>query len=150
EELDIIELPPPEMPAALAEERIAGYAVAEPFGAMAVHLNIGKVLMHSDEVWPNSYCCVLVMRDDFIEENETLTYEFINSYVKAGVLANEKSDALYDALTTYMEVEKDVLDLSLEWISFDSLRIEEQEYEKLSERVENLQLMEEVPSYNDF
>ena len=31
-----------------------------------------------------------------------------------------------------MKVEKEVMDLSLEWISFDNLRIEENEYQKLS------------------
>ena len=30
-DLEIVELPPPEMPAALAEGRISGYLVAEPF-----------------------------------------------------------------------------------------------------------------------
>src|SRR5690625_351975 len=39
-DVDIIELPPPEMPAALAEARISGYVVAEPFGAMAINMGV--------------------------------------------------------------------------------------------------------------
>lgn len=149
-DLDIIELPPPEMPAALAENRISGYVVAEPFGAMAVNLGVGKVLAFSESIWPNSYCCVLVLRDDFIKNNEDVTYDFIKSYVKAGELADKKSDDLYSALKAYMDVEDEVLDLSLEWISFDSLRIEEAEYDKLSDRVLQLDLMEEPPAYEEF
>lgn len=150
EDLNIIEMPPPEMPAALAEERIAGYVVAEPFGAMAVDLEIGKVFSFSESIWPHSYCCVLVLRSDFIENNEEITYEFVESYAKAGQIADEKSADLYDALKTVMEVEDSVLDLSLEWISFDSLRIEEAEYEKLSDRVVLLELMDEPPAYEEF
>src|SRR5699024_8095268 len=60
DDADLVEMPPPEMPAALAEGRISGYAVAEPFGALAVNLDVGKVLAFSEEFWPDSYCCVLV------------------------------------------------------------------------------------------
>lgn len=149
-DVDVIELPPPEMPAALAGERISGYVVAEPFGAMAVNMGIGKVFAFSEDIWPNSYCCVLVFRNDFIANNEKVTYEFINSYVAAGKLTYEKSNDLYDALQTYLNVENDVLDLSLEWISFDSLRIEEEEYDKLIDRILQLELMEHPPTYDEF
>lgn len=150
EDVNLIEMPPPEMPAALAEGRISGYAVAEPFGALAVNLGVGKVLAFSEEFWPNSYCCVLVLRDEFIDGNKPLTSEFIKSYVQAGELANEKNTDLYEALQRYMDVDEEILDLSLQWITFDSLRIEEKEYEKLSDRVVDLQLMKEPPSYEDF
>lgn len=150
EEVELIEMPPPEMPAALAEERISSYVVAEPFGALAVHLDAGKVLAHSEDVWPNSYCCVLVLRDEFIEQDKELVTSFVSSYVEAGKLADEKTEQLYDALKTYLDVSDEVLDVSLAWISFDSLHIEEEEYEKLSDRILRLQLMDDVPSYEEF
>ncbi len=51
EDVNVVELPPAEMPAALAEGRIAGYVVAEPFGAISVALEKGKVLFQSEELW---------------------------------------------------------------------------------------------------
>lgn len=149
-DVDLVEMAPPEMPAALSEGRISGYAVAEPFGALAVNVGAGKVLAFSESFWPESYCCVLVLRSDFINNNEELTAQFVDSYVQAGKKADEKSSELYDALKEYMQVEDEVLDLSLQWISFDSLRIEEDEYDKLSDRVLQLNLMEEVPPYDEF
>jgi len=65
-DLKVIELPPPEMPAALAEGRISGYLVAEPFGAKSVANGTGKVLFHSHDIWEDSVCCVLVLRNEFI------------------------------------------------------------------------------------
>lgn len=150
DDVDLVEMPPPEMPAALAEGRISGYAVAEPFGALAVNLDVGKVLAFSEEFWPDSYCCVLVLRDEFIEEDEALTTALIESYVQAGELADAKDEDLYDALQTYMDVDTDILDISLQWITYDNLRIEADEYAKLSDRVEELELMDEVPAYEDF
>ena len=37
EDVNVVEMAPAEMPAALSENRIAGYVVAEPFGAMLSH-----------------------------------------------------------------------------------------------------------------
>lgn len=150
DDVNIVELPPAEMPAALAEERIAGYVVAEPFGALAINLDVGKVLAFSESFWPNSYCCVLVLRGDFMEENADVANVFMNHYVDAGKRAHKKEKDLYDALNQFMNVDQEVLDLSLEWISFDSLRIEEAEYNKLRNRVIQLQLMESPPPYEEF
>ena len=49
-----------------------------------------------------------------------------------------------------MNVDQEVLELSLEWISFDPLWIEEAEYEKVREKVQQLDLMENPPLYKDF
>lgn len=150
EDVNLVEMPPAEMPAALAENRIAGYAVAEPFGALALDLDVGKVLAHSEEFWPDSYCCVLVFRDDFLNEETDIATDFFNNYVAAGKEANEKSADLYEALQSYMDIDKDVLDISLEWITYDNLQIETDEYEKLLDRVESLDLMEKAPTYEEF
>ena len=79
EDVNVVEMAPAEMPAALSEKRIAGYVVAEPFGAMAVALDKGKVHYHSDEIWPDSYCCILVLRNDYIEKNHKCCAVFCES-----------------------------------------------------------------------
>jgi len=150
DDVNLVEMPPAEMPAALAENRIAGYAVAEPFGALAVDLDVGKVIAHSEEFWPDSYCCVLVLRDDFLNDETEIATAFFQNYVAAGKEANEKSADLYDALQNYMDIDKDVLDISLEWITYDNLQIEADEYEKLLDRVDTLELMNKAPSYEEF
>ena len=71
-EINIIELPPPEMPSALAAGRIAGYCVAEPFGARAVTLKIGHVLYNSQDLWPDSICCALALSGRFLREHPEL------------------------------------------------------------------------------
>ncbi len=150
EDIHMIELPPAEMPVALSEERIGGYVVAEPFGALGLHLDIGEVLAFSKDFWPDSYCCVLVLRDDFIDNNIDITEDFITNYVDAGKRANEKSSDLYAALQDYMKVEDETLDISLEWISFDDLTIEKAEYDKIFEGVITHELMKSPPTYEEF
>ncbi|WP_153720951.1 ABC transporter substrate-binding protein [Sporosarcina cascadiensis] len=150
EDVNVVEMAPAEMPAALSEERIAGYVVAEPFGAQAVAMDKGKVHYHSDEIWPDSYCCVLVLRNDIIKKDEEIIQSFIDQYVKAGESANRKDDAVYESFSKYMKVDKEVLDLSLEWISYDDLRIEQEEYDRLAGFMTEMSLTENPPVYEEF
>ena len=150
EDIDIVELPPAEMPVALSEERISGYVVAEPFGALGVRLDIGEVLAFSEEFWPNSYCCVLVLRNNVIENNTEMTKQFVTDYVNAGLKADEKDGRLYTTLQEYIKVEEETLDISLDWITFNNLAIEEEEYDNIYHRVIDLNLMESPPTYHEF
>lgn len=150
EDVNVVEMAPPEMPAALAEQRIAGYVVAEPFGALAVENNMGKVLHHSEEIWADSYCCVLVLRQDFMDLQPKATQSLVTQYVESGEHAEKKDEAVYESFSQYMKVEREVLELSLGWISFENLRIEETEYNTLREFVLEMELMDNPPAFEDF
>ena len=131
DDVEVIEMPPAEMPAALAEGRIAGYVVAEPFGAMSVALENGKVLYQSEEIWQDSIDCGLVLRGDFIKNNKQIAKTFVQDYATAGELADQKDEHTYDVVNNYLTVEQNVLDLSLQWISYDNLNIEKDSFEIL-------------------
>ena len=59
----------------------------------------------------------------------------VAQYVKSGMLANQKDEVVYESFEQFMKVDREVLDLSLEWISFTGLRIEKAEYDKLRDRL---------------
>jgi len=150
EDINVIELPPAEMPAALSEGRISGYVVAEPFGAISVALDKGKVLYQSEEVWKDSVDCALVLRGDWIEENHQVAKEFVKAYAKAGEAAESKDAHTHEVTSKFINVDKEVMDLSLQWISYDNLRIDEAAYEKLTESVLEMNLLDNPPTYEDF
>ncbi len=149
-DLNVIELPPPEMPAALSEGRISGYIVAEPFGAISVAKGNGKVLFESQDLWNDSVCCGLVLRNDFIKENPTFAAEFVKEYVKAGERAESKDPEVLDAAAKYMKVEPQVLDLSLQWISYNNLKLEEKDYNELSQYLVEMGQSENPPKCAEF
>lgn len=150
EDVKAVEMPPAEMPAALSEGRVAGYVVAEPFGAISVAIDNGKVLYQDQDIWADSIDCTLVLRNDFIQENNEVAQEFVNEYVKAGEMAELKNEHTHEMSSKYMKVEKDVLDLSFQWISYDNLRIKEEEYEELKNNLTEMGLMENPPAYDEF
>lgn len=150
DDVNVVELPPAEMPAALSEGRIAGYVVAEPFGAQAVVIDKGKVLFQSEEVWPNSVDCGLVIRGDLIREDREAVQEFVNEYVKAGAIAEKKDEQAKQILSKYMNVNDQVLDLSLQWIKYDELKLDEASYEQLREYLQEMGLSDNPPTFADF
>lgn len=145
-----IELPPAEMPAALAEGRIAGYAVAEPFGALSVEMGKGKVLYQSEEIWKDPLDCVLVLRNSLIQEDQKAAQEFVDGYIQAGKIAEQKDDFTREASSKYMKVDQKVMDLSLQWISYKDLRIKENAYNQLSQYLTDMSLLDNPPSYKEF
>lgn len=150
DDISVVELPPAEMPAALAEGRIAGYIVAEPFGAIAVAMKKGDVLFQSEELWEHSICCLLVLRQSFLEENKNLAEKFVEDYQLAGEVVHKKDDHAKNIVKQYLDVQDEVLDLSLAWISYDDLEITEDAYQVLAEAVTKMQLSENVPTFEQF
>ncbi len=148
DDVNITELAPTEMPSALAGGQIDGYCVAEPFGAKAVQLGIGKVLYSSEELWKDSLCCGLVLTDEFIENNHDLAVRFVDAYKAAGDNLNLDSEKKVGA--EYLNQDDEVLDISLEWISYNNLEITEDIYNVLLDKVKSYGLSNNPPSYEEF
>ena len=147
-DLNVIELAPTEMPSALASGQIDGYCVAEPFGAMGVSLGAGKVLYSSEELWEDSICCGLVLTDKFIDERPEEAKSFVESYKTAGnSLTNENAKEL---AKKYLNQTDEVLDVSLQWISYNDLDITEEIYNALVEKVKGYGLSDDPPTYSEF
>ena len=149
QEITWVELPPPEMPSALASGRIAGYCVAEPFGAIAVQGGYGKVLADSHELWNNSICCALVANDRFLKDYPELASRLLSEYHAAGKRLADKENLLETA-KVYLNQNEQVLRQSLEWVSFEDLKLTAEDYAKLSDLTRKYGISEEPPKYEDF
>lgn len=150
EDIKLIELPPPEMPAALTEGRISGYIVAEPFGARAVVGGKGKALYEDRDLWENSVCCGLILRNDFIQKYPEAAAAFVLDYVRAGEQAERGGEAIGKITENYLKVDPEVLERSLKWISYDNLRLEAEDYNQLAFYMQEMGLIDQPPAYEDF
>ena len=82
-EVNLVVMPPSDMPPALAARQIAGYIVAEPFNAAAEALGIGKVLRFTGDVWRDHACCVVTMQERDLETRPEWSQKVLNAIVKA-------------------------------------------------------------------
>ena len=148
DDVNVTELAPTEMPSALASGQIDGYCVAEPFGAMGVSLGAGKVLFSSEELWEDSLCCGLVLTDKFIEERPDDAKSFVTSYKSAGNALDKETAK--EVAKKYLSQSDEVLDISLQWISYNDLDITKETYDTLAEKVKAYGLSDDPPAYEDF
>jgi NitT/TauT family transport system substrate-binding protein len=83
-DLEIVEMAPPDMPAALYAKSVDGYATGEPFGAAAQRAGYARPLSMTRDEWPNYICCVLTVRNELIKENRPLVQQLVNYVQGAG------------------------------------------------------------------
>jgi NitT/TauT family transport system substrate-binding protein len=82
-------LPPPEMPAALASQKIDAYIVAEPFNAMGELKAGARMLRFTGDVWKNHPCCVICMHEQATTEKQEWTQKVMNAVVRAQIYASQ-------------------------------------------------------------
>ncbi len=81
-DVELVEMPPPDMPAALYAKAIDAYCTGEPFGAAAQMAGYATPLRMTRNEWPNYICCVLTVREDLIAQNRQAVQDLVN-YVQA-------------------------------------------------------------------
>ena len=105
------------------------------------------MLFSSEELWEESLCCGLVLTEDFINNRTEEAKSFVESYKQAG--KNLTQEKAIETAKKYLNQDDDVLELSLQWISYDELEITEENYKILAEKVKSYGLSDNPPSYAD-
>ena len=84
EDINFVELPPPDMPGALAAKAIDAYFVGEPHAAKAELDGTGRVLYHAKDIWPHFISCVLVVTDKLIKERPEVVRDLVRGIAESG------------------------------------------------------------------
>lgn len=91
------DVPPPEHPTALQAGAVDAFIVGEPFCAKAEMDGVGRVLYHTKDIWPGFISCVLVVHQDFLDEQPELIAELVSGISKSGLWLDESMDNRFDA-----------------------------------------------------
>jgi NitT/TauT family transport system substrate-binding protein len=84
EEIRFVEMPPPDMPGALAGKAIDAYFVGEPFAAKAELDGSGRVLYYAKDIWPHFISCVLVVHEKLIKERPAVVKDLVRGIAQSG------------------------------------------------------------------
>ncbi|AXL49374.1 nitrate ABC transporter substrate-binding protein [Paraburkholderia caffeinilytica] len=82
-DIESVAIPPPQMVAALAEERLDGFCVGEPWNAMAEAEGVGRTVAYTSEVWPDHPEKVLACRRDFVQANPNAAQALVRTMLEA-------------------------------------------------------------------
>ena len=84
-DIQVVEMPPPDMPAALYASAVDAYCTGEPFGAAAERAGYARTLRMTRDKWRNYICCVLTVREELIRDNAALVQDLVDYVLGAGL-----------------------------------------------------------------
>ncbi|HJW45115.1 MAG TPA: ABC transporter substrate-binding protein [Lysobacter sp.] len=139
-DIEIVEMPPPDMPAALYANAVDAYCTGEPFGAAAQHAGYGRPLRMTRDEWRNYICCVLTVREELIQTNRPLVQELVNYVLGAGrwldaQQANREKAVAIAAGRDYFNQDPNIIRFVMEnptdRVTYGDLRMIRSEFEEL-------------------
>lgn len=97
----ILEVPPPEMPAALASSEIDGYFVGEPFASKAMENGTGKRFLDVESIWPKFICNLLIVRGELIESHPEWVRKLVSTAARSGLWAQDHMEETVKIASSY-------------------------------------------------
>jgi NitT/TauT family transport system substrate-binding protein len=141
EDIELVEMPPPDMPAALYASAVDAIISGEPFMGQTELDGYGRVLYQAKELWPNFISCVLVANETFIAQNPEKIQEMVTGIAKSGLWLEQGMDNRMQAAeavaTQYYNQDPRLLRFVLskppDRVTYGNLRLAQKEFEHIEE-----------------
>jgi NitT/TauT family transport system substrate-binding protein len=91
-DLTILEMPPPDMPAALKVRAVDAIISGEPFMAQTEMDGYGRVLFLTKDVWPDFISCVLAVNENVIRTDRAAIQRLVEGIARSGKWIDQKID----------------------------------------------------------
>jgi NitT/TauT family transport system substrate-binding protein len=153
-DLDFVEMPPPDMPGAIAAKSIAGYFVGEPHAAAAELKGTGRVLHHAKDIWPHFISCVLVVSQKLIDERPDLVRDLVRGIAESGEWAETHRNEAARMVAPYFRQDEKVINYVLhqppDRVSYRSLSPGDEEMMKIHDMARQAGLLDRDLKLSDF
>jgi NitT/TauT family transport system substrate-binding protein len=139
-DIEIVEMPPPDMPAALYANAVDAYCTGEPFGAAAQRAGYARPLRMTRDEWRNYICCVLTVREELIHDSPDMVQDLVNHVMGAGhwldeQQANRDKAVAIAAQKSFFNQDPNILKFVMETptdrVTYGDLRMIREEFEDL-------------------
>ncbi len=81
----MVEMSPADVAGALAAGAVDAFSMGEPFPSQAEMVGFGRVLFHAREYWPDYMSCVLVVRQDVIDNRPEAVQVLVDGIARSGL-----------------------------------------------------------------
>lgn len=139
--IEMVEMPPPDMPAALYAKAVDGITSGEPFMAQTELDGYGRVLYQAKDVWPGFISCVLVVAQKTIDEHPEWVQELVNGIARSGLWLEGGMDhrlaAAHAVATQYYNQEPRLLRFVLskppDRVTYSKLRLARPDFDEIAQ-----------------
>ena len=83
-DIELVEMPPPDMPAALYAKAVDAISSGEPFMGQTEIDGYGRVLFLTKDVWPDFISCVLAVHEDVIRNHRDEVQRLVDGIARSG------------------------------------------------------------------
>jgi NitT/TauT family transport system substrate-binding protein len=92
QDVTLLEMPPPDMPAALYAKAVDAITSGEPFMAQTELDGYGRVLYLTKDVWPNFISCVLAVNENAIQHRRADVQRLVDGIASSGKWLDQQMD----------------------------------------------------------
>ncbi|HXS12581.1 MAG TPA: ABC transporter substrate-binding protein [Acidobacteriaceae bacterium] len=96
-DIKMVEMAPPDVSGALAAGAIDGFVMGEPFPSQAEMGGYGRVLFQARDYWPDYMSCILVVRQDLIDQRPDVVQTLVDGIARSGLWLDEGKPHREDA-----------------------------------------------------
>ena len=157
-DVKIVEMPPPDMPAALYSKSVDAITSGEPFMAQTQLEGYGRVLYQAKQVWPNFISCVLVVREDVIAQHPEWVKQLVDGIARSGKWLEAGMDHRMEAAEAVSrqyynqrpELLRYVLSTPPDRVTYSNLLLMRKDFEQIEALAREAKIIEGPISFDDY
>ena len=146
EKVKLVEMNPPDMASALAAGSLDAYFVGEPFAAQTLRSGASELFFHVEDVSPGFICNLLLVKQQFIQEQPDVVRALVQSAIRSGLWARQNISEAAKIASRYwgqpLELVKYALETPENRIVFDQYTPVESELQNMADLMVRFKLLE--------
>ncbi|HEU0009624.1 MAG TPA: ABC transporter substrate-binding protein [Verrucomicrobiae bacterium] len=91
-DIELVEMPPPDMAAALYAKAVDAISSGEPFMGQTELDGYGRILYLTKDVWPDFISCVLAVHEEMIQKHPEAVQQLVDGIAKSGKWIDQTMD----------------------------------------------------------
>lgn len=145
-DVEIVEMNPPDMAAALSAGVLDAYFVGEPMASKTLHAGKSNVVAYVEDHWPRFMCNLVVVRNDLIKKDPDLVAKMVESAARANLWARDHSEQAAKIASKYWNQPEDFVLWALtnppNRIRYDMYEPVEKEFQEMADLMLRYKLVE--------
>jgi NitT/TauT family transport system substrate-binding protein len=157
-DIELVEMPPPDMPAALYAKAVDAIISGEPFMGQTELDGYGRVLYQAKQLWPNFISCVMVVNESFMKEHPDKVQDLVTGIARSGLWLEggmEHRMKAADAVATQYynqnpRLLRFVLSKPPDRVTYGNLRLAKQEFEYMAQLAQEAGILKGPIAFEEY
>ncbi len=101
DQINIVEMNPPDMASALISGSLDGYYVGEPFASQSLKNEAATLLYHVEDVWDSFICNIMLVKQPLIDNEPVIVKMLVEGAARSGLWAEQHPQQAADIASSY-------------------------------------------------